>query len=85
MLRRVPGEGVNDGQGDEPMFSLAIVKGRGAVGRIAEEETPDQAAEDLLMSSDSEPDTAAAAAARVDSDAESGDEHECVHALGPSN
>lgn len=62
------------------MFSLAAVKGKGAVGRIAEEETPDQAAEDLLMSSDSEAD---AGPAEVDSDAESGDERQCVHGQYP--
>lgn len=74
-LLHLSGEGVNDGQGDEPLFSLATVKGRGAVGRIAEEETPD-APEDILMSSDSEGD--ADAAAPAGSDEESGDENECV-------
>ena len=58
------------------MFSLASVRGRGAVGRIAEEETPDQAAEELLMSSDSEAD--AAPAGDADSELDSGDERQCV-------
>ena len=74
-LLHLLGEGVNDGQGDEPLFSLATVKGRGAVGRIAEEETPD-APEDILMSSDSEGE--ADAAAPAGSDEESGDDNECV-------
>ena len=42
------GEGINDAEGGEPLFSLAAVKGRGAVGRVAEQATPDE----MMASSD---------------------------------
>ncbi len=71
------GEGINDGEGDEPLFSLAAVKGRGAVDRVAVDTAPD-APDELLASSDDEDTAAAAAGASGDEAACSDVEDECA-------
>ncbi len=63
----------------EPLFSLAAVKGRGAVGRVAEEAAPDE----MLASSDDDADAGAAAAGR-DDEQEAASDDECVRRAVPS-
>ncbi len=60
----------------EPLFSLAAVKGRGAVGRVAEDAAPDE----MLASSD---DDADADAGRGDEQAAASDD-ECAPCIVPS-
>ena len=67
------GEGVNDMEGGEPLFSLAAVKGRGAVGRVAEDAAPDE----MLASSDDDADADAAQPGRGDDQAPGSDD-ECA-------
>ena len=64
------GEGVNDMESGEPLFSLTAVKGRGAVSRVAEDDAPDE----MLASSDDDADANATAADRNDQAAASDDE-----------